>query len=159
MTEHDNERAPSAPHTRLATPPPTRNDDPLLSEIMTTRLVAIVATAPLSTAMQVMALAGVRHLPVMDGHRCLGFVIESDVVRCLARDPEPRTSFLPVLVGHIYRQTDPLPAGMRRSHAARRMFETGLDAVLVADQGRLLGIVTATDLIRSLARQTPEARG
>ncbi len=35
------------------------------------------------------------------------------------------------------------------------MIASGMDAVLVPDGGRIVGIVTTTDLIRSLAAQHP----
>ena len=41
--------------------------------------------------------------------------------------------------------------GERRSAAARRMHAAGVDACLVADGERVLGIVTATDVLTSLA--------
>ena len=39
----------------------------------------------------------------------------------------------------------------RRSAAARAVLAGDVDAVLVSDGGRLVGIVTTTDLARSLA--------
>ncbi|WP_214369162.1 HPP family protein [Pseudonocardia sp. H11422] len=141
----------------LAAPPESVDDDPLVTEMMTTRLVAIVPAASLSTALHLMASTGVRHLPVLDGQRCLGLVVEADVVRCLAQAPGPFGEGSPLSVGDICRPADPLTVRMRRSDAARRMEAAGSDAVLVADHGRLVGIVTATDLIRSLAgRATPD---
>ncbi|MHA6794286.1 CBS domain-containing protein [Pseudonocardia bannensis] len=142
----------------LAAPPESVDDDPLVTEVMTTRLIGIVPDAPLSTALHLMASAGVRHLPVLDGRRCLGLVVEADVVRYLAQAPGPFGDGSPMVVGDVCRAADPLAVRMRRSDAARRMEATGSDAVLVADDGRLVGIVTATDLIRSLAgRAAPEA--
>ncbi len=48
------------------------------------------------------------------------------------------------------RPVEAMPITARRSDAARRM-ANGADAVLVTRGDRLLGIVTASDLIRSLA--------
>jgi CBS domain-containing protein len=44
-----------------------------------------------------------------------------------------------------------LPVGGRRSLAARAVLAGDVDAVVVTDGDRLVGIVTATDLVRSLA--------
>ena len=121
---------------------------------MSTHLVAITPDAPLSTALQLMASIGVRHLPVLDrvvdGRPCSGVVVEADLVRLLAQVPGPLADPRP-LVGELARPTRPIPDTARRSDAAHRMQAEGCDAVLVTTRGQLTGIVTATDLIRSLA--------
>jgi CBS domain-containing protein len=135
---------------RLAATPEAADEDPLLTHLMTTRVVAITADAPCSTALYLMAATGVRHLPVLDGNRCCGVVFEIDLVRFAssACSPLMRATFR---VGDLTRPAAPLPVTARRSDAARRMQDEHGDAVLVSDQGRLVGIVTATDLVRSLA--------
>ncbi|WP_214364465.1 HPP family protein [Pseudonocardia sp. H11422] len=149
----------STPPTRLAAPPESIDDDPPVSAVMTRQLVAIVPAAPLTTALRLMTEAGVGHLPVIDGRRCLGVVTEADVVRCMAGWPGPLGAATVVLVGEICRPAEFVEIRTRRSGVARRMRATGVDAVLVARHGRLQGIVTATDLIRSLAEPAaaPEA--
>ena len=59
---------------------------------MTTVMVRDVVTAAdarVPTAMQVMASRGVRHLPVVDRGRCVGMLVEADLIRPLARAPGP----------------------------------------------------------------------
>ena len=51
---------------RLAAPPDSRDDDPLIGTVMTTRIVGITPDAPAATALTLMTSAGVRHLPVLD---------------------------------------------------------------------------------------------
>ncbi len=135
---------------RLAAPPETVDDDPPVTAVMTTHLVGITPDAPVSTALRLMAATGVRHLPVLAGRQCLGLVLESDLIRCVAQG-EPLAPGSSLLVGEIARPVEQLPVTARRSDAARRMQADTSDAVLVTDGDRLLGIVTATDLIRSLA--------
>jgi CBS domain-containing protein len=135
---------------RLAAPPETLDDDPPVTELMTHRIVAIVPEADLSVALRLMAARGVRHLPVLDGTRCVGLVLETDVARVLAGGhPEPGVP--PLRVADVCRSTPAVEPTASRSAAARRMHAEGIDAVLVTDGERLVGIVTATDLIRSLA--------
>lgn len=137
------------PH-RLAAPPEALDDDPPVTGLMTQRIVAIVPEAELSVALRLMAARGVRHLPVLDGARCVGLVLDTDVARLLAvTRPEPGVP--PLRVRDVCRQVPALEPTARRSDAARGMHAGGIDAVLVGDGERLLGIVTATDLIRSLA--------
>jgi CBS domain-containing protein len=125
-------------------PPETLDDDTRIGPLMTTRVVAITPDSPLRTALGLMAAEGLRHLPVLDGTRCLGVVGETDVVHAVAVGG-------PELVGPLARPVRSLPATARRSDAARAMLAADTDVVLVTDQDRIVGIVTATDLIVSLA--------
>ena len=141
---------------RLAATPETADEDSLLTQLMTTRVVAITADAPCSTALQLMAATGVRHLPVLDGNRCCGVVFEIDLARFASSACSPLTHAT-LRVADLTRPASPLPVTARRSDAARRMQDEHGDAVLVSDQGRLVGIVTATDLVRSLAPAGPKS--
>lgn len=144
-------------HDTRATPPPENLDtDPLLSTLMTHRLVTIVPDATLGVAWKLMDRSAVRHLPVLDGTRCLGLVSETDLVRNVAERAvlgDHRT----IAIGELCRATPTLRPSDRRSAAAREMQAASIDAVLVAEGGALLGIVTAVDLIRSLAPPIAEA--
>jgi CBS domain-containing protein len=133
-----------AEQDRLAAPPDTIDDDPLLSAVMNPCIVAITPDAPLHTALRLMTRGLVRHLPVLDGTRCAGILVEADLVRAAAIGG-------PAVVGPLARPVPRIPLGARRSRAARALLEGGVDAVLVVDGERLVGIVTATDLVRSLA--------
>lgn len=138
----------SAGESHLAAPPETLDEDPRLRDLMTRRLVAITADSDVHVALRLMVTAQVRHLPVMHGPECLGVVFERDVLRGVLEDlAEPDN---PVLVGQLRRPTPSLQATDRRSRAAACMAASGLDAVLVHDGERLTGIVTVTDVVRSL---------
>ena len=136
----------SAPHHRLDARPETADDDPQLATLGTTRVVAIVPDATVDLAARLMASTGVRHLPVMDGPRCVGVVMEADVLRVLA---EAGGATVPV--GALAWAVPALRPTERRSAAARQMSTAGVDAALIVEDGRLLGIVTATDVVRSVA--------
>lgn len=138
----------STEHARLAAPPETLDEDPPLAELMTRRLVGITPDADALVALRLLADAAVRHLPVLQGDRCQGLVFEHDIVRCLA---EGRLRGA-VTVGELCRPVPALRPTDRRSTAANGMRASGVDAVLVTEGHRLVGLVTATDLIRSLAR-------
>jgi CBS domain-containing protein len=134
---------------RLAAPPESRDDDPLVTSLMTHRIVGITVDVSPSTVLRLMAEGGIRHLPVFDGTRCCGLLLETDVVgHLLAGVPAERSAGS---IAHLVRAAPTVTTAARRSGAARRMQDGGLDAVLVTEEGRLVGIVTATDLVRSLA--------
>jgi CBS domain-containing protein len=100
-------------------------------------------------ALRLMARTGFRHLLVMDGQKCLGMLAEIDLVRCMAQGGALTPGWRHV-VGEIARPVEGMPVTARRSDAARRMAD-GAEALLVTLGDRLLGIVTTSDLIRSLA--------
>jgi CBS-domain-containing membrane protein len=137
---------------RLAARPEVLDDDPPVTTVMTTRVVAIAAEARMPTALNLMATAGVRHLPVVDRDRCVGMLVEADLIRCLARTPGPLSAVVTLTVGELRRPARELPPTARASDATRQTSLDAADAVLVTDHGRILGIVTATDLVRMLAR-------
>jgi CBS domain-containing protein len=140
---------------RLGAPPETLDDDPPVTALMTREVVGVTPDTPVMTALSLMASRRVRHLPVLAGRRCLGLVIELDLVRALAAVPLPLGVAGP-LAGELVRAVGAVAGTARRSEAARLMSAGTADAVLVVDQEHLLGIVTATDLVRSVARQARE---
>lgn len=125
-------------------------DDPPVSGLMTHSIIGIVPEATLHVALRLMLSSGVRHLPVLVDGGCAGLVLETDLARAVAA--RPAALDLPMLtVGDLCRPAPELSGDDRRSTAAQRMQAAGIDAVLVLAGTRLMGIVTATDLIRSLA--------
>jgi CBS domain-containing protein len=136
--------------SRLDAPPETLDGDPPVHTFMSRELVGIVPEAALAVALRLMVSGGVRHLLVMDGDRCRGLVLEHDVARVLAG----AAGSVPPLVGEFCRRTPRLGPTDRRSAAATAMHQAGIDAAIVVGDGRLLGIVTATDVLRSLAAGT-----
>lgn len=114
---------------------------------MSGEVLGIVPSAPLEVALRMMVEAGVRHLPVVvDGH-CVGMLHESDVLWRLWS-----TTGRPPRAGSLARRPV-LSAGTGDDArtVARRMLEEGTDVAVVQGDGRIVGIVTATDLLRLLA--------
>jgi CBS domain-containing protein len=134
----------SPQHQQLAAPPEVVDDDPPVTSVMTPRIVATTPDCPLHTGLNLMVSRNVRHLPVVEGSRCLGVVLETDIVRAVAIGGPP-------LLGPLARPMPTVPAGGRRSLAARALLDGDVESVLVTDGDRLVGIVTTTDLVRSLA--------
>ena len=69
---------------RLAAPPEALDDDPPIGLVMTPHVVAIAPDAPLRVGLRLMASNNLRHLPVIENSRCLGVVLETDIVRAVA---------------------------------------------------------------------------
>lgn len=122
---------------------------------MTRRLVGITSDTSVRVALGLLTDTAVRHLPVFAGRRCVGLIFEHDIAARLADGMAGGT----VTVGEACRVVPVLRPTDRRSTAVRRMGADGVDAILVAEGHRLVGLVTATDVIRSLARQPAHAAG
>jgi CBS domain len=75
-------------HPRAARPD-VADDDPFVASLMTTPVVAIVPDAPLAVALRLLATRRVRHLPVVDGSRCLGVLLDTEIAHLLAYSPRP----------------------------------------------------------------------
>jgi CBS domain-containing protein len=139
----------TTPQRRLAAAPETI-DDPAVASIMA-HPVSIPPDTDLTAALRRMTSMGIRHLPVIEaGGRCLGVVAEAELVHCLAQGLGlPYSGWL--RVGQLVRRVEPILPTARRSDAARQMCADGSDIVLVMDGNGLRGIVTVTDVLRSLA--------
>jgi len=135
--------------------------DPAISTLMTHQAVAVLPGTRLIDALRVMDSAGVRHLPVVEGNRCMGLLAEIDMLRQLVTQGllRPRCS-MRLTAGEVCRWPAPtVPVWSTRAIAAQMMLATGSDAVVVLDNDRLLSIVTAYDLAVSLAESRPGSRG
>jgi len=124
-----------------------------VSRFMTRRPVTVAPDAPIDAAIALMEQHGFRHLPVARGTEVLGMVSDRDVRlgtggQALASLGVPEESGLPRRVDQIMRA----PVVCVEEHergptAARRMIEQHIGALPVLESGRLVGIVTETNLV------------
>ncbi|MBV9919307.1 MAG: CBS domain-containing protein [Pseudonocardia sp.] len=141
---------------QAARPEVADDDDPFVAGLMTTPVVAIVPDAPLTVALRLLATRHVRHLPVVDGPRCLGIILDTDIAHLLAYTPAPM-GVPPLHAADLCKAAPVVRPRDRRSTAAGRMRDSNVDAALVVDGDRLVGIVTSTDLVRSIAAEGASA--
>jgi CBS domain-containing protein len=118
-------------------------------EVMTSKVLGIVPAAPLEVALRMMVEARVRHLPVVDRGHCIGLLHESDVLwrlwTSVPHSEPPRAAVVarkPVVWVDVSDDVRTI---------ARRMVDAETDAAVVAEDDRIVGIVTASDLLRRLA--------
>jgi CBS domain-containing protein len=119
---------------------------------MTSAVLGIVPAAPLEMALRTMVEAGVRHLPVVDRGHCVGLLHESDLLWRLWSTGGATSSTAAAVARTLVvavATTDDLCT------IARRMTDAETDAALVVEEGRIVGILTATDLLRRLAAGQP----
>ena len=131
-------------------------------DLMTTPVVTVRLDTPAKEAARLLASRGFTALPVVDDDTVLGIVTEADLIDGQIL-PDPRS-----LIGD-----DPPPPPAPRAHlvadamtndpvvvasttdaveVARVMLERHLRTLPVVDDGRLAGIVTRRDLLRTIAR-------
>jgi CBS domain-containing protein len=140
----------------------------LVRDVMQTHPVTISASERLSTVEDIMTLGHVRHMPVVQGGRLVGVLSERDLLRAslsvLAdhRD-EDRRAFLHVVEIARVMSTPPIviEPEARIEEAAFIMAEKKIGCLPVLEGGRLVGLVTETDVLRWVAGvgpACPEAR-
>ncbi|RDE11575.1 MAG: transcriptional regulator [Candidatus Thorarchaeota archaeon] len=118
-------------------------------DIMTPDPVSVDARDSVSTAIPIMRRRGFSQLPVVRSGRVVGIVTERDIIRHLGRD-----------LTQISVQTimDPVSPPMFDEKTPLKSILTLFDsfqAVLVQKQGRLTGVVTRADALKSAMRPEP----
>src|SRR5262245_28345335 len=117
-----------------------------VKEVMRTRnLVSARSNDDLALAMQVMRWAGVRHLPVLERRKVVGVLGERDLLRYQVETAglgalEPVRRFMST-PAHVVGPDDDL------AQASALMVARGIGCLPVVDEGALVGMLTATDLV------------
>lgn len=134
----------------------------LVRELMNRNLVTIGASSSCREALARMHRARVRHLPVLRDERTLvGVVTDRDLRHLLFTTPAeagPRANHVETVlqrasVGDV--MSSPaitIESSADVSEAARVMRRGRIGALPVVDGGRLVGILTETDLLREICR-------
>jgi len=141
----------------------------LVREVMTRKVISVNEDTPLKDVAALMLQHRISGLPVVDGDRVLGIVSETDVLFKERGASFPR----PGLFG---RRSNPFTPSMSRKFSARTageamtapaitiagragvcdaaalMLEHRVNRLPVVDKGRLVGIVTRADLVRTFTR-------
>ena len=133
-----------------------------ISKLMTRKLLTVSPEDTVETAVQHLRQRGVRHLLVLDQGELVGILSDRDIKRALQPEQTKKKKVLglgglyfllePILVREIMTK-DPLTInpGTTAQEAAAIMIKNKFGALPVAKNGRLLGILTETDLLRTIA--------
>jgi len=123
----------------------------ILSDVMTPAPKTIPMTAHLSEAKALMAELGVNHLPVVDGTVVESIITDRDIKQFtlpahkISPDEDLLVSDIASARAFVADKGDPL------AKVLRQMVKGDNAAVVVLDQGELVGIFTETDACRVLA--------
>jgi CBS domain-containing protein len=125
-----------------------------IESLMTTGVLSVRDSDSVGVAQSLMNTAGIRHLPVADGHyHVVGIISNRDLKAVGPRSKTKRVGSVMTREVFTVRPDDPA------SKAAEIMLEHKLGALPVVDSNEtLIGIVTETDFLR-IALQALSARG
>jgi len=141
----------------------------LVQDIMQSAIVTVKPSTTLPEALRLVQQRGIRHLPVVDGALLVGIVSDRDLKRAMA---SPATSLERhelayllerVTLGEIMTRAVITIAPMFPvEEAARVMVKEKISALPVTEGGRLVGILTETDVldlfVRAMGAGEPSSR-
>jgi len=127
-------------------------------DIMQTGVVTVSAGDTLSTVEDIMTLGGVRHMPVVRAGTLVGVVSERDLLRASLSNltgfgQEERRAFLQVVEITRVMSAPPIVISpdAEIEDAARLLAEQRIGCLPVIEEGKLVGLVTETDVLRCIA--------
>jgi len=127
-------------------------------DIMQTGVVTISAGDTLSTVEDIMTLGGLRHRPVVRGGTLVGVVSERDLLRASLSNltgfgHEERRAFLQVVEIARVMSSPPIVIypDAEIGQAARLLAEKRIGCLPVVEEGKLVGLLTETDVLRYIA--------
>ena len=130
----------------------------LVRDIMQTSFVTVSAGDTLSTVEDIMTLSGVRHMPVVRRGALVGVVSERDLLRASLSNltgfrQEERRAFLQVVEITRVMSTPPvvISPDAEIEQAARLLAEKSIGCLPVIEEGKLIGLLTETDVLRCIA--------
>lgn len=141
----------------------------LVEDVMQRDLITVTPGTTLPDALRLSRGRGIRHLPVMDGAELVGIVSDRDLKRAMA---SPATTLERHELNYLLEKVTMdeimtravLTVGPRIpvEEAGRLMIKEKISALPVTDEGRVVGIVTETDVLdlflRAMGAGEPSSR-
>jgi CBS domain-containing protein len=117
--------------------------DPFVERHMTPNPLTVERTSTLEAVVEKCALAGIRHLPVVDGETLVGMVSDRDLKKAKGSGLSDETGVDELMTPFTVR------VGPRDglSKAAKIMLESRISALPVLEGDHLVGILTSTDVL------------
>lgn len=135
-----------------------------LADNMSAQVFSLRSDDPLIRALKLMRDKLIRHIPIVDNGRLVGVISDRDVRQACFReqmewlkDDEPperqRTNLSDIMTAHPLK----LHPDSTLSEAAGLMIEARIGALPVTDHGKLVGIITESDLMRAFVQADASA--
>ncbi len=130
-----------------------------VGDLMTTQVVVLEETTTLHEAVHIMVSREVRHLPVVKNKKPVAVLSDRDVRMKVSDlvDPGERRKYMErtTVMAHASKPVTTTTVDMPVREAAQIFVESRIGCLPVVDEaGRLIGIVTQTDLLKWLAQMT-----
>ena len=129
----------------------------LVRDWMTPNPIAVTPETSLPEARQIMVDKGVRRLPVMDGDRLVGIVTRGDVRGAQASEATSLSIWeLNYLINKLRidevmsKKVITVSSDSPMRDAAQTMLENKIAGLPVVDDGKLVGMITESDIFRML---------
>ena len=124
----------------------------LVRDRMSRPAVTVTTTATLAEALRLMAARRIHYLPVVDEHaRLVGMVNADDVLGTRRRRTTNAHAVSAVMSAPAVSTGPTVPLG----DAMRLMAERGIGALPVVQEGRVVGILTQSDVVVAVADRWP----
>ena len=129
---------------RISTSEMTSQPKLPLREYMTTPLVSLEADMTVAYVMKTLLQRRIHGAPVIEGSRLLGIVTQTDIVSAIDRGVPMDGQSGDIMVRNVVTS----PGDMRLYEVIRRFKEQDIGRVIVTEEGKPVGILTHSDIIR-----------
>ncbi len=114
-----------------------------VKDVMTTNVKTVPAGATVAEAAKAMARSKIGSLVIVEKGAPVGIITEGDVSKCVAKGLDPKKT----PVGFNKKKLITVDRGERLEFAAKTMAAAGVKKLPVIEGGKLVGIVTQTDIV------------
>ena len=123
-----------------------------VADMMQRKLVIIRDDSTVFEAIQLLADGHISGLPVVDGTgRLVGVLSATDVLETEAGEEGPRTLEQTLVSEIMTRRTITATPDTALREAAQQMLYAEVKRLFVEDQGKLVGVISQTDIVRAVA--------
>jgi CBS domain-containing protein len=116
-----------------------------VKDIMTRSVKTVGPGASIAEAARLMARWKIGSLVITEGKTPIGIITEGDISRCVAKAVNPGSK----LKSFTRKKLFTVPSYERVEVAAKKMSENNIKKLPVMDDGKLVGIITQTDIVAS----------
>jgi CBS domain-containing protein len=125
--------------------------DLLVRERMSKPAITVTTTTPVAEALELMAVRRIHYLPVVDAQGALAGMVNSDDLLGTRRRRRTQGDVGAVMSAPAVS----IGPAVSLANAMRLMADRGVGALPVVEEGRILGILTQSDVVAAVARRWP----